>query len=68
MEPEARDQIGHFQMNHFQVGMHGHFLNKIDGELYRGQIVGMVHDRTSGEYRINITLAVEFGIITIRVL
>jgi hypothetical protein len=62
MESEAR-----YQINHYQVGMYGHWLNKIDGELYKGQIVGMVHDQTNGDHRINITLATDFGFITIRV-
>ena len=62
MEPEARNQI-----NHYQVGMYGHYLNCIDGELYKGQIVGVVHDLTNGDHRVNITLATESGFTTIRV-
>ena len=63
MATEARNEIN----NHFQTGMVGHWLNLNDGELYIGRIVGVVHDRTSGDLKINITLATETGFITIRV-
>jgi hypothetical protein len=47
--------------------MVGHFLNKYDGEIYAGEIVGVVHDRTNGGYRVLLTIQTDFGFVSIQV-
>ena len=57
----------HEVINIYQVGQVEHFLSADDGELYFGEVVGVVHDRLNGRYKIMLTLTTEFGFITIRV-
>jgi hypothetical protein len=62
MEPEARNQV-----NYYQAGMVGHWLNINDGELYFGKIIRSFQDFTNSQLKVYLTLATDFGSMTIRV-
>lgn len=57
----------HEIINCYAVGAVGHYLSADDGELYYGEIVGVVHDQTNSTYKVFLTLATESGFVTVRV-
>lgn len=50
--------------HHYQVDQYDHFLNLFDHEIYCGKIRSILQD---GDDRIFLSLATDFGVITIRV-
>lgn len=60
-------EAGNENVNFYQVGMTDHFYNLIDHQLYHGEIIGVVHDKTGVIYKIFLTLKTELGFISIQV-